>query len=426
MATTNPNRGKIINFMNGFQGVAPGSKASINLPVNQRVHRLVLQCIAVNYSLATSVIMAASAGGTLATFTPTITNGVITSIAIATAGSGMTPGTYSLVINDVTGTGATATAVVAGGGTVTATPTVTNGGTPSPIDATTFFSSFTQSVNGVNIRDISPDSMMRIVQATGLDVPLGCMYVYYTNPTRNMITDPKLTSWDLFGQSTFQLLMGISSTVVNPGLSGVIEFDYQRNAYAGPDGKLNVFLQPVAQHEYNNAISSGRNDITTIPYNFPITRMWFLGATPNSLTQLEIYQDNNKVMEATNQQLQECYYDYGFRFGNGVSNTGGYFPTSYPGTGTGILPVAINTYPSYNSSILANGLSTTSAAGTSITNNFQRNFSSPKFFDMAYVSDADQRPENALVVQNSLLIRAYSSVAQNLRIVVESLPASYR
>jgi hypothetical protein len=54
--------------------------------------------------------------------------GVVASVAISSAGSGQTPGTYTVAATGGNGAGAVATIVVAGGGTVTATPTLVSGG----------------------------------------------------------------------------------------------------------------------------------------------------------------------------------------------------------------------------------------------------------------------------------------------------------
>jgi hypothetical protein len=54
--------------------------------------------------------------------------GGVASLAIATAGSGQTPGTYLVAATGGGGAGAVASIVVAGGGTVTATPTIVSGG----------------------------------------------------------------------------------------------------------------------------------------------------------------------------------------------------------------------------------------------------------------------------------------------------------
>lgn len=56
------------------------------------------------------------------------TTGSVASLAIATPGSAQTPGTYIVNATGGAGTGAQASIVVAGGGTVTAIPVITNPG----------------------------------------------------------------------------------------------------------------------------------------------------------------------------------------------------------------------------------------------------------------------------------------------------------
>jgi hypothetical protein len=56
------------------------------------------------------------------------TTGSVASLAIATAGSGQTPGTYSVAATGGGGSGAVASITVAAGGTVTAVPIITSPG----------------------------------------------------------------------------------------------------------------------------------------------------------------------------------------------------------------------------------------------------------------------------------------------------------
>ena len=65
MATSAPlNKGRIINFVTGISGVSPGGQALVNVPVNQRVHRIVFQPTAVNYSGAAGTAAASVAATT--------------------------------------------------------------------------------------------------------------------------------------------------------------------------------------------------------------------------------------------------------------------------------------------------------------------------------------------------------------------------
>ena len=55
------NRGRLINLVDGINGVASPGTAQINMPVNRRIHDMALQCTAVNYTGGTALAL----GGTL-------------------------------------------------------------------------------------------------------------------------------------------------------------------------------------------------------------------------------------------------------------------------------------------------------------------------------------------------------------------------
>lgn len=377
------NTGRLINFINGITGVAAGGNAIVNMPVNVRMHRLVFQCSAVNYTGGTALAAVKITGvGISATVTPTIVNGVVTAVAVVAGGTGWVTGD-TMTFTDATGTGFVGT-VTAAAGAITAIA-VTVSGTASAINPATFFSSIQQIVNGVIIRDITPEYILKIVQAQGYYPSLGEFPLLYTTPGRNFIQRNDITSWDLFGQSTYSIKMNISPTISLPALVGVQEFDYQRNERVGADGKVTTILEPVAQHQFSWPIVSGRNDITTLPYDFPITRMWFQGSTAGNISQVEIYQDGNKVFEVTDSQLEQVYQEYGFTFGRPD-----WFNTTYAGS-----------------------------------NAVKAAYNPPLYFDNAFIADPDGRWSKRLSVANNLVVRIYSGIAQTLTIVQETMPGQY-
>lgn len=386
------NRGRLINFVNGITGVSPGGNAVVNMPVNQRYHRLIFQCACVNYTGGTSLAIVKITGtGTAATITPTVVNGVVTGGTITAGGSGWTVGD-TFTFTDVTGTGFIGLVATVTGGPpgALATFTVSSGGTPSAVAAKTLITSVKMLVNGVNMRDIVPDLIQRINIANGLFPALGELAIYFTAPWRNVNQQNEVTSWDTFGQSTFQIQVQISSTVTNPQLVAVQEFDYLRNvrpntAKGAAPGSQVPFLQPVAQHAFTWPIVAGRNDINTLPFSFPISRMWMLGSVPGQISQIEVFQDGNKPFEATLAQMQQSYAEYGFQFG----------PPSQPN------------YANNNQSVIAGAKEPLS------------------YFDAAFISDPDQRWWKALKVANAMILRVYSNVPQALTIVQETLPGSF-
>lgn len=378
-----PNQGRLIQLINGIAGVAAGGNAVVNMPVNQRYHRNIFQCAAVNYTGGTALTTTkvTGAGNNNLTLTPTVTLGVPLTAAVAAGGTGYTTGDV-VSLNDVTGTGATFT-VTAIGGVVSAVAYNAGTATPSPINPATLIPALKESVNGINMRDITPLQRMMIAQANGSNQRLGEMPLFYTEPWRNLLRPNEANSWDLTGQATFQIQFAIAGGYTNPQVTGSMEFDYQRNATKDAQGNAVPYLEPVSQHAFQFALAAGVTSINTVPFDFPISRLWFLGSVPGNITQIEIYQDSNKVFEGTLAQMQEMYGEYGFQFGqsNYVNQNQ---TTAKP---LGLNPVT--------------------------------------YFDAAYISDPDQRYWKALKCSKSLVIRVYSATAQTLTIISETLPGAY-
>jgi hypothetical protein len=402
------NLGRLINNIVGIQGIAPGAQATINMPVNQRVHRLNFQCTAIAFDPATTV-EPPSAGNGDAVLTPTIVNGVITAITITAGGTGYTNGTgLDAVIKDgVYGTNLFNASIklTIAGGTVTVA-TLVSGGTVSPCPAERFFTSIKHLVGGTIMRDIGaadvlgiaafnnllpflatrrggtfglvaaaagvapragpPFTTLGAVGASQMGLPnvIGQLPVYMTEPWRKIVNHDAASSWDLFGQSTYQILLGIASGITSPGLVGSYEFDYLRNQTVVRDrsgkGVQSYFLKPVKQHAFSFNVPVGLYDITTLPVTFPIQRLYFYG--PAQPYQIELYQDGNKILEGTAEQVMQMYRDYGF-------NT--------------------------------------------------------DVYDLAYISDVDQRFDRALKVQRTLDVRIWNTNAAQLTVVMESTPPAY-
>ena len=364
------NLGASINFISGIQGVYPGGVCSINMPVNQRIHRETFECSGIMYRNPTATAVG-STGGSNATFTITKSQGVITGISILSGGSGYS-GTATVTILDeeyttVTGQvvrvgqGATATATINAGAINSVT--LTSGGTVSAIPPELFFTAATRKVNGNIQRDITPAQALKINAANGLQpLTAGEYTTFMTEPWRKIVDHDQATAWDLAGQSSYQITLNIASGFSSPNLVGVYEFDYLRNMRLAPDGTEVYFLRPIQQHEQTFNANAGMYNATTIPIDYPIQRMWMTEtiagvAAPNNIYQLEVYQDGNKVLEGTNTQINKMLNQYGF--------------------------------------------------DTTI-------------FNVAAVSDPDQRLGKAYVITKTLTVRVFSTLAADLSIVVES------
>lgn len=304
------NYGASINIISGIQGVSPGGQSSINMPVTNRIHRETFQCSGVAY-VAPVVTVIGSNPGSGAVLTPVVTNGVITSIAITSGGASYTT-PVTLLITDPSGygTGATATATQSGGAINAVV--VTNGGVTGPIAPDYFFTSTKHLVNGIVMRDISASDTLKLAKANGYNPAAGEFPVFFTEPWRKIVDHDQATAWDLAGQSTYQILLGIRSGITSPQLNGTYEFDYLRNARRGPDGKPILFLRPIKHHTFTYNVPAGVYNVTSLPVDYPIQRMWLTETGAGSIYQIELYQDGNKVLEGTNVQVNEMLNQYGF------------------------------------------------------------------------------------------------------------------
>lgn len=296
------NRGRFINFISGINGVTSGGNAIINLPVNQRYHRIILNCTEAGSAAAVSSI--------------------ITGIRIL--------------------------------------------------------------VNGVTIRDITPANMIKIAQANGYTPLLGELPILFTEPfpTGGTYNEPSdITSWDLYDQSTFSIQLTVAGTV--PGITGSYEFDFLRNL--GPDGL--PFLQVVTQHQFSTTTVVGRNDLTNLPISYPIRRLW-LAVGAGTISQVEAYQDGNKVFEATLGQLRNMYRQYGFKFAQ-TDYTPFVNATGPAALGVSALMEAIN------------------------------------YFDGAFLADVDARIWKSLKVGQALILRVTTSNATTLTVIQEAIPGAF-
>src|SRR4051812_14998015 len=111
------NYGRIIQEINGINGVSANGNAVINMDVNKRYHRNVLQTSAINYTGGTGLatVKITGAGNNNLTVTPTVVNGVITAVAVVAGGTGYTTGD-TITITDATGSGFVGTVTAGGGG----------------------------------------------------------------------------------------------------------------------------------------------------------------------------------------------------------------------------------------------------------------------------------------------------------------------
>ena len=379
------NYGKQIQIIPGIQGVAAGGQAQVQINPNRRVSRLNFQCTGVAY-LNPVLTLPASAGATVQpTFNVTLTQGKITAVAVNSAtATGAANGTYTAVVTDnyTDATGATVNnnsyaaniTITIASAAVTAVNLI-SGGTVAAVPIEIFFSGqILQTVGGVNMRDLNATQIKKTVYGDDATQSwaLGELTIYYVAPSRRWTSQPDVTIFDLWGQSVLQLQMPITANITSPGLVGVYEFDADvtlRNVAVSGTTRTPV-LQPIAQHAQSFAVPAGTSlfSITTIPFlinpttPLPILRLWIQEQTPGNITQIEIDQDGNKIVQLNTAQIKQLYQDYGFNV---------------------------------------------------------------NIFGAQFIADLDQRIFKALRCQQNLVIYVASAVSQQITIIRETLPGAY-
>lgn len=383
------NRSRYIQFISGIQGIAAGSNATINMGMGRRYHRLKFQCQGViaytgGTGLTTDALRSASKKATGLTVTPTLSSGLPTALTVVSGGTNWNVGDTFVITNDSTGFGGVGTVLTVNASNVALTASFSAAG---PLDPTKFFTSVRLVVNGTTVRDVSPDTLLRLAVARGSLPAYGELPIDFTEPTRNFLQNNDVTAWDMVGQNTFEILLGISTSVLSPNLTGSQEFDYLRNGFSDNKGNFVAINNQIKYREQSFNVGSGTTDINALSYVGAIQRLWLLGSSPNNIYRLEVYQDGEKRLEATQEQLIEMYQSYNYEFGRAnwwnLNQNGVQSLLSY----ADVAPL--------------------------------------NYFDAAFIPDVDGRLSDALLVSSELIVRVFSNVAQTVKVVMETAPGGY-
>lgn len=358
----------------------------VNMDPDRRYHNIRFQITAVNYTGGTNLTATALTGsGTALKVDVTVnTSGIVTAIIphSGSAGSGFTTGD-TITFTDATGKGFVGT-VTASAGAVTAIA-ITSVGTPTAAPAGKVLGLAQLLVNGSPVRDISVQQALNVALFNNETISLGQLPLFFTEPWRNVMRWPDITSWDMVGQNTFSVKIAINSGWQQVNCVGTYEFDFNRNTIFGVIDQATYqsalatgnapapMLHIIAHHAFTPTLNAGANILTgaQIPITAPWVRCHLVGSTTGQLTQAILLEDSQTI-------------ESGFI---GASSNGGQLDQLLE-------------------ELIERGFNTT-------------------LFDYSYVSDKDQRIQNVLKFIASLKWSIYSNIAQGLTIVQESLHAVY-
>lgn len=147
-------------------------------------------------------------------------------------------------------------------------------------------------VNGVVIRDLTPAQYLGIAKMNGITPATGYIPIYFSEPWRASVIGEEATSWDLFGQRTFTIEIGINSGATAPAVVALASYDFSRNVSGEQP-----FLSIVKQLRYSYNAPAGTFDMTTLPIVYPIQRIELVAAS--GVTSVEVQRDSEKIYEAT-------------------------------------------------------------------------------------------------------------------------------
>ena len=161
-------------------------------------------------------------------------------------------------------------------------------------------------VNGVVIRDLTPDQIIKLAQVNFGGVAVSDhIPIFFSDPTRATVIGEEATAWDMFGQNTFILEVKFKSGTTNPQVTVQASYDFGRNLADG-----NPFLSIVKQHAITVNAPQGEYDIVNLPIALPIQRIHIEPST-GSVSLVEIKADGEDVFEATKAENDALHADYG-------------------------------------------------------------------------------------------------------------------
>lgn len=168
-------------------------------------------------------------------------------------------------------------------------------------DPTLIVSNVQLEVNGTTIRQGAPVTFINIAKTFGYTPGTGEIPIFFTEFWRN--ESPRAaeaTSWDMFGQNTFTVKLTFLSPGGGVGVQSVLaDFDMKRNVRRDSSNNWVPFLEIIKQYDISYNANSGQNDVTVIPTNYPLQRI-FTAISTNAISKVEVYADDNfKVWEFT-------------------------------------------------------------------------------------------------------------------------------
>lgn len=162
------------------------------------------------------------------------------------------------------------------------------------------------SVNGILLRDIRPAELFIENTANGRAFVAGEIPIFFSEPWRATVMEEQATSWDMYGQGTFTVDIGIAAGAVAPTIDGISTYDYQRND--GKEGRPGANIVKWIRNTFVFA-AAGDLEIKTLPKGMLHRVTLFGPASAPTAVRVEV---NSKVqMDLTLVRLTNLLAKYG-------------------------------------------------------------------------------------------------------------------
>ncbi len=167
-----------------------------------------------------------------------------------------------------------------------------------------------QQVKGKTIREELVTDILAIQKLNGIaDDPSDLLNLYYAEPNRAAVNDELLTAWDTFGgvKHDFTLKVKLKSGITAPVLKVVDVYDLSvmTDRPGGPQIRQILKRTP---YTYN---FGSVGDITNLPVDLPIQRIYLKGASQVINAVKVIANDTETVFEMTRAENKSALNDYG-------------------------------------------------------------------------------------------------------------------
>jgi hypothetical protein len=185
-------------------------------------------------------------------------------------------------------------------------------GVQVPAKATDIVDKVQYLIGSVTMLDWTADQIRKVYQANmrygmGYELADNEIPIPFADPARATVTDENMGAWETYGYPSFTGKFTIKPGITGAGLRGKQTYDFSTSGYKLADGRRE--FHPIKRTTVTVNASGGQYDITTLPRDLPIQRIWLIGES--AIDKVEVYNITGKLIENTREENAIDCRDYG-------------------------------------------------------------------------------------------------------------------